>query len=591
MNNLRIGIRLVGAFILVALLTVAVGISARSELKTSERNLENIADDYLPSIESLARMRYNLRNLTVVIRTLLLPQISETERTRQLGLFEQARKEYQRAMEDYAPLQRSPDEETAWKNYQGALARAREANNKVLEMIAAWRKDPANTSLLDAATSFAMGDVAERNREIIAYVGDMMAINVKNSNADRAQARQDISRSISLLTWAAVIAPLLALGLGLWLSRSISLALGQAVRFAETVATGNLDARLDLQQRDEVGRLADSLRSMVTQLKRTIQEAREHSRQAQVESDNARQAMQQATEAQRKAEQARAEGLREAAHKLENVVTVVSSASEQLAAQVEQSSRGAETQTARVAETATAMEQMNATVLEVAKNASTAADVAEQARKQAAEGSGVVREVIAGIEQVAEQSGSLKADMDGLGRQAEGIGQVLDVISDIADQTNLLALNAAIEAARAGDAGRGFAVVADEVRKLAEKTMQATREVGEAIRGIQEGARKNMGNVEASAQAIGQVTAMASQSGQALQQIVSLADMVSDQVRNIAAASEEQSATSEEINRSVEDINRVSMETAQAMRQSAQIVGELATQAQVLQRLIAELRQ
>ena len=65
---------------------------------------------------------------------------------------------------------------------------------------------------------------------------------------------------------------------------------------------------------------------------------------------------------------------------------------------------------------------------------------------------------------------------------AEGIGRIMNVISDIADQTNLLALNAAIEAARAGDAGRGFAVVADEVRKLAEKTMTATKEVGDAIR-------------------------------------------------------------------------------------------------------------
>ena len=88
--------------------------------------------------------------------------------------------------------------------------------------------------------------------------------------------------------------------------------------------------------------------------------------------------------------------------------------------------------------------------------------------------------------------------MDTLSGQAEGIGQIMGVISDIADQTNLLALNAAIEAARAGEAGRGFAVVADEVRKLAEKTMAATHEVGQVISGIQEGTRKSASGVDLS---------------------------------------------------------------------------------------------
>ena len=122
-----------------------------------------------------------------------------------------------------------------------------------------------------------------------------------------------------------------------------------------------------------------------------------------------------------------------------------------------------------MAETATAMEEMNATVLEVAKNASQAAGTSDGARQKAQEGSGIVGRVVTDIAQVQKQSQALKQDMEGLGKQAEGIGHIMNVISDIADQTNLLALNAAIEAARAGDAGRGFAVVADEVRKLAKR--------------------------------------------------------------------------------------------------------------------------
>ena len=297
-----------------------------------------------------------------------------------------------------------------------------------------------------------------------------------------------------------------------------------------------------------------------------------------------------AVEAKERAERAKAEGMIAAARQLETIVEAVSSASEELSAQIEQSSRGTEAQSQRVAETATAMEEMNATVLEVAKNASQAAESSHNARDKAVEGAKVVASAVESITSVQTNSVKLKDDMAVLGKQAEGIGQIMNVISDIADQTNLLALNAAIEAARAGDAGRGFAVVADEVRKLAEKTMTATKEVGEAISGIQQGARRNLENVENSVGTIEQATALANESGAALKEIVTLVEVSTDQVRSIATASEQQSAASEEINHSIEDINRISGETASAMNQSAQAVGELSSQAQSLRALIENMK-
>jgi methyl-accepting chemotaxis protein len=268
----------------------------------------------------------------------------------------------------------------------------------------------------------------------------------------------------------------------------------------------------------------------------------------------------------------------------------MASASQQLSAQIEQANNGAQEQNDRVQETVTAVEEMNATILEVARNAGDTATGAEAARQKAREGADMVTEVVAAVGTVRDAAAALKDKMQGLGQQAHGIGAVLGVISDIADQTNLLALNAAIEAARAGEAGRGFAVVADEVRKLAEKTMHATKEVGEAIAGIQQGTADTERMVDRAAAAVDQATKLAERSGAALSEIVSVVETAGDQVRAIATAAEEQSATSEEINRAVEAISRIASETADAMAQSAQAVTELASQAQSLSALVAEIR-
>ncbi|MES9996574.1 methyl-accepting chemotaxis protein [Desulfovibrio aminophilus] len=364
----------------------------------------------------------------------------------------------------------------------------------------------------------------------------------------------------------------------------------KAADFAESVAEGDFSKELDVRQRDEIGVMADSLRTMVENLKAKIHEANEQSRQAGIKAEEAALAKAEAEEAQRQAERAKAEGMLAAANKIQGVVEVITAASEDLAARVEQANRGSEHQVGRVTETATAMEEMNASVLEVAKSASDTAGSSDGAKLKAQDGASIVDQAVRGIGQVRDQALELKTDMDTLGRQAADIGRILDVITDIADQTNLLALNAAIEAARAGEAGRGFAVVADEVRKLAEKTMSATKEVGDAIHGIQSGTTKNVANVDRAVQTTEQATELARKSGAALAEIVKLIDSASDQVRSIATASEQQSAASEEINRSIDEIRTISSETAQAMVQAARSVSDMAEQAQVLRRLVQEMQ-
>ena len=268
----------------------------------------------------------------------------------------------------------------------------------------------------------------------------------------------------------------------------------------------------------------------------------------------------------------------------------VAAASEELSAQVEQVSRGAEVQRTRVESTASAMTEMNSTVLEVARSAGQASEQTELTRRKADDGSGLVNRVVGAIDAVNNVAASLQVNMQELGKQAESIGNVMNVISDIADQTNLLALNAAIEAARAGEAGRGFAVVADEVRKLAEKTMQATGEVGGSISAIQSSSRVNIDAVAEASRAVAEATELANSSGEALTEIVSLASDSSSVVASIATAAEQQSATSEEINMAVNEINQIVTETAEGMIQASAAVQELSQMAQELNRVMAELR-
>ncbi len=407
---------------------------------------------------------------------------------------------------------------------------------------------------------------------------------------EAAAVHDEAIAEFNLTAGVAVAALLATLALSLVIIRNIVAPLRAAVNFADAVARGELDVTLAVRRSDEIGLLCDALRAMVGKLKELIASSTAMGEEASREAERARKAAGEAEQARRQAENARSEGMLHAAKQLDGVVEVISSASTELSAQIDESSKGTETQSGRVAETATAMEEMNATVLEVARSAADASESAENARKEAEEGAGVVEQVVRGIGSVQAQAMALKEDMSGLGKQAEGIGQILNVISDIADQTNLLALNAAIEAARAGEAGRGFAVVADEVRKLAEKTMNATKEVGQAVGDIQQSARKNIGNVEKAVRTIEEATGLANTSGQALRNIVRLVDLAADQVRSIATASEEQSAASEEINRAISEVNAIARETAQAMQESSLAVNELAQQAIALKRLIGDMQ-
>ena len=401
----------------------------------------------------------------------------------------------------------------------------------------------------------------------------------------------------ALLSLAGLI--VLMAALFLFMKRGILDRLSFLSSHSERIAQGDMDASQEIhalvRQRvedgkiDEITALGSTLCALVDNLKKKIAEADQKSQEAQTEADRAGTCLAEAETAREAAISARREGGVQAARTLEGVLSHLGAASDALAEQLRKASEDADAQETAASETATAIGQMNSAVLDVAKNASLAANTASDARTQAQDGSSTVLELVACIQRVRDKADSLHNDMTSLGQDAQGIGAIISVISDIADQTNLLALNAAIEAARAGEAGRGFAVVADEVRKLAEKTMTATKEVETAITGIQDGTKHHIVSVQQAVEAIEEASGLAKRSGDALQGIVSLVATTSDQVQAIATASEEMSATSEEMSRAVESISRTSQETASAMTASDGAVAELTRESDNLKRLIEEM--
>ena len=481
-----------------------------------------------------------------------------------------------------AKLIRNPDTKRTFNTYLESRAKYRAEVQKVLKL--------SRDNNAEEAAVLLMGQSREQYRHLSDALG--AAIKAVMQDTGKANAEADVMYGNSRATGIAlvILAVVVAVLLTLLLVRNVLRQLGKDPGELNAIAHRVVDGDYDIDDGGKKMGVYGAIVEMVNALKQHIENSQRESENAKEQSARAREAMEQAEAASKEA-QSKTEAMLAAADKLEAVGNVVSSASTQLSAQIEQSDRGAAESAQRLSEAATAMNEMNATVQEVARNAGSASAASAETKQKAEAGAQVVEKAVHSIDQVHQMSLVLKEDMVQLNEHAQDITRIMGVISDIADQTNLLALNAAIEAARAGEAGRGFAVVADEVRKLAEKTMASTNDVGNAIKAIQESTAKSMTGVDNAVERIGEATELANQSGQALQEIVATVEATGDQVNAIATASKEQSAASEEINQSIVQVNDMSRQTAEAMAEAAKAVSDLAAQAQGLTSLIRELKE
>ena len=321
----------------------------------------------------------------------------------------------------------------------------------------------------------------------------------------------------------------------------------QAEEVMQTLSTGDLTARLDGQFKGNYQRLQSYVNNLGDSLSDLIKEVQE-------------------------------------------AIAATASASTQISSSSEEMAAGAQEQSAQTVEIAGAVEEMTKTILETAQNAGQASADAKNAGKIAQEGGIVVQNTVIGMNKIAEVVSKASQTVKELGRSSDQIGEIIQVIDDIADQTNLLALNAAIEAARAGEQGRGFAVVADEVRKLAERTTKATKEIAGMIKQIQKDTVEAVTSIDVGTEEVQKGKELADKAGNSLKEIITGSNKVIDMINQVAAASEEQSSAAEQIGKNIEGISSVTQQSAAGTQQIARAAEDLNRLTENLQDLISRFK-
>lgn len=242
---------------------------------------------------------------------------------------------------------------------------------------------------------------------------------------------------------------------------------------------------------------------------------------------------------------------------------------DQLSFGLQQVALGAKDQSETVNTTTQVINGMVTSVQEVAANARVILESSKQTAEAAYKGEEAVKTSVSGMNQIKVKVFDSADSIGELGKRSQQIGEIIQVINEIAEQTNLLALNAAIEAARAGEHGKGFAVVADEVRKLAERSSRATREIADLINNIQGGTRVAVDSMKEAAREVETGSSLTYAAGEALKEIIETVNHTLSQVDKICNTLEVIANSSKEVLTAISDVEMTSSDNSDAMQEIA----------------------
>nr|WP_051249682.1 methyl-accepting chemotaxis protein [Maridesulfovibrio zosterae] len=376
--------------------------------------------------------------------------------------------------------------------------------------------------------------------------------------------------------------------LKIFLGRMLNKPLNDILSFFKQAGQGEYNKRLG-RYPVEIGLLATGINSLMDTVEAVLDKNEEEQKNTIEQAEYAKLAVLE-TEEQNKQVRSLVERMSIMAQSIADISDQLAEADRKLTAELVLSRDGLNEQKIQSSSLAHSMERMKDSSSKMAGTATGAAEQAETAKTKAESGAVIVAEVVNSTADLKGKAEELKDNMTELQELAGNISKIVIVIGDIADQTNLLALNAAIEAARAGESGRGFAVVADEVRKLAEKTVQATNEVEDAVNKIQDGTGRSFKNTEQAVLSISANAELSSRSGDVLHEIVDISVRTADQVKTIASVSEQLSFESMELSDATLNISNIAERNTESMSICSEVVEGINDLTDELRKLINEMR-